>query len=123
MSAAAQETRPKALPAQFSELQRWEEWILWDDESRVQKLVTSEVADVGAFYNEMLARAEEIWDYLAGVRLEDGLSAEDEALLVLAISFAEVADGVEYYSPGSTAAVDMPRFKALHPSIFGWQAR
>jgi len=122
VSAKAAE-RSKQLPARFAELQRFEEWIQWEDEARVQKHVGADVEELAAFYDAMLARAGEIWDYLAEVRLADGLRAEDEALLVLAITFAEISDGVEYYSPDSTAAVDMPRFKALHDSVFGWQRR
>lgn len=122
MSAEAAE-RSKELPAQFADLQQWDEWIQWDDESRVQKHMAADVEDLAAFYNAMLARTAEIWDYLAQIRLDGEISDEDQALLVLAIAFAEVADGVEYYSPDSTAAVDLPRFTALHDSVFGWQKK
>lgn len=120
MSAATVE-RPTKLPAQFAELQRWDDWILWTDPERVQKQVTTGVEELAEFYNALLPRAGEIYDYLSHVSLADksAISDEDLALLVLAIAFAEISDGVEYYSPESTAAFDMPRFKSFHDSVFG----
>ena len=123
MSSVPATQRPKKLPAQFADLQQWDEWIQWDDRSRIEKHVTTSVEDLAAVYNALLPRAGEIYDYLSGVRLDGEISDEDMALLVLAIVLAEIADGVEHYSPGSTAAVDMPRWKTFHDSIFVWQGK
>jgi hypothetical protein len=114
--------RSKRLPAQFAELQPLgDEWIQWDDASRIHKQVTTGVEELAAFYNAVAPRAGEIYDYLARVPLDDDMADEDTALLALAIVLAEIADGVEYYSPHSTGPVHMPRWEALHDSILGWQ--
>jgi hypothetical protein len=111
--------RPKKLPAQFADLQPWDEWILFSDRERVDKQVSSDVEDLAMFYNAVAPRAAELYDYLDGVRLDEPISDENLALLTLAIAFAEIADGVEFYAPDSTAPVDMPRWVTSHDSIFG----
>lgn len=123
MSSASTTERPRTLPAQFADLQQWDEWIVWDDPSRVQKHVSADVEDVVAFYNAVAPRAGEIYQYLSGVPLEGDMADEDMALLALSVTLAEVANGVEYYAPDSTASVDMPRWKTHHHSILGWQTK
>ena len=61
-----------------------------------------------------------IYDHLENVDLE-GMSSEDATLLCLAVAFTEIADGVEHYSPDSTAADAMPRFVSTHDSLLGWR--
>jgi hypothetical protein len=121
VTAVVEPAPPKPLPEQFAALQRWDAWIQWTDAERVEKQVTTSVEDLAEFYNAMLPHAGEIYDYLVGVPIDDLMPHEDRALLCLAIAFAEIADGVEYYSPQSTAAKDMPRFVSAHDSIFGWR--
>ena len=109
-----------AFPQGFEELQRYEDWVLFTDAERVQKQVTTSVEDLAAFYEGMFPHAAAIYDHLAGIQLDE-MSDEDRALLCLAVAFIEIANGVEYYSPDSTAADAMPRFVSLHDSLFGWQ--
>ncbi len=81
--------------------------------------MTTSVEDLATFYNAVAPRAGDLYDYLAGVRMDDPISDEDMALLTLAVAFAEIADGVEFYAPDSTAPVDMPRWITSHHSVLG----
>jgi hypothetical protein len=109
------------FPEGFEDLEAYSEWVLWTDEERVHKQVTTSVDDLAVFYRGMLPRAGAIYDHLATVPLDKPMSDEDHTLLCLAAAFGEIADGVEYYSPESTAADAMPRFISLHDSLFGWR--
>jgi hypothetical protein len=110
----------QSLPQQFAELERWRDWIQWSDEERTQKQVNSTVEELGEFYRGMLPHAGAIYEYLYEKPLE-GMSDEDLTLLCLGVALAEIADGVEFYSPESTAADAMPRFLTLHDSLFGYR--
>jgi hypothetical protein len=107
------------LPEQFKDLSAHGEWIAWTDEERVHKQANATVEELAVFYHAMLPRAEEIYDYLEPVDHEN-MSDEERTLLCLGAAFAEIADGVEYYSPESTAAAAMPRFLTSHDSLLGF---
>jgi hypothetical protein len=108
------------FPDGFEHLLEHADWVLWTEEERVEKQVTTSVEDLSQFYNAVLPHAGAIYDHLEGVQL-DAMSDADRALLCLGVAFAEIANGVEYYSPDSTAAEAMPRFRSSHDPLLGWR--
>ena len=66
--------------------------------------------DLQAFYAAMLARLEEVLEYLEGFSPE-GASPETRQLLYLALSLAEVAPAVELFGePTVSYGFDVSRF-------------
>jgi len=120
MSAAGAESARIDFPEGFEHLRKYEDWVRFSDAERVEKQVTTSVEDLAVFYNGVFPHLEAIYDHLDRVELDE-MSDQDRALLCLGIAFLEIANGVEYYSPDSTAADAMPRFVSLHDSLFGWQ--
>jgi hypothetical protein len=108
------------LPNGFEHLLEYEDWVLHTDAERVQKQVTTSVEGLAEFYEGMFPHVPAIYDHLEGIKLDE-LTDQDRDLLCLGVMFIEIANGVEYYSPESTAADAMPRFISYHDSLFGWQ--
>ena len=115
----AQATEQK-LPEGFEHLSDHLEWARWDERERMQLQIDSTVEELAVFYDAVLPHVAEIYAHLANVPADDSMSDEDRTLFSLAVAFAETADGVEYYSPESTSAAAMPRFKISH-DILGWR--
>lgn len=109
-----------AFPPGFEHLREFEDWVLFTDAERVEKQVTTSVEELAEFYEGMLPHIAAIHDHLENVAVDD-IADEDRTLLCLGVMFIEIANGVEYYSPESTAADAMPRFVSRHDSLFGWQ--
>jgi hypothetical protein len=109
------------LPAPFADLQPWEGWIQPDEQDRVQRHVTVPTGYLGDFYRAVLPRIADIYDYLAEIPLGGEFKDEDLALLLLAVAFAEVADGVEFYAPSANAPDCIPRMIPMHDSVLGWR--
>ena len=111
----------KKLPVQFTSLQAWDSWIETDERLRVQHITDVSVDELSAFYQAVLLRAAEIYDYLDDVKLDQDISSEDMALLLLAVAAVEISDGAEFYAPDRTSAVAMPRLVPMHESVLGWK--
>jgi len=85
------------LPEQFSALESWVDiWALPTEAERNRKRLSSTIGDLRAFYDAMLPRMGEIFDYLTGFPPE-GLPEDVERLFQLGASFMEVAVAVELY--------------------------
>ena len=113
-------TEPK-LPAPFEHLSEHLHWASWEEQERMERQVSSTVEELAVFYDAMLPLTAEIFAYLENVPIgESRMRNEDRTLFSLAVAFADIADGVEYYSPESTSAAAMPRFKISH-DILGWR--
>lgn len=119
MGAPSADATKAIFPEGFEHLLEFEGWLRYTDAERVEKQVTTSVEDLAAFYERMFPHISAIYDHLAGVEI-DAMTEQDRALLCLGVAFIEIANGVEYYSPDSTAADAMPRFVSLHDSLLGW---
>lgn len=88
-------------------------WALASEVERHGRRRASSMAELRAFYDAMLPRMPAILGYLAA-RPADGLGTEDERLLRLTLSLAEVAPAVELFnSPTVPDAVDSRRFRPV----------
>ncbi len=117
MSAPATERK---LPEAFEHLSDHLHWASWEEQERMERQVNATVEELAVFYDAVLPHTAEIFAHLENVPAEESMSTEDRTLFSLAVAFAEIADGVEYYSPESTSAAAMPRFKISH-DILGWR--
>jgi len=102
---------PEQLPAGFAELEPYLEWALPTETQRNQRRVRSAQADVEAFANAILPRAEDI------ARLVDAtpepLPPSVENLFLMLLSLAEVAPAIESYGqPTVIDGYDSARFVA-----------
>ncbi len=85
------------LPAGFEELEHFVgEWVLADSSARSAKRQTSSFAEVSEFYDGMLKHSERALEYLSTRRLGE-LGPQDQRLLKLCLSLAEVGPAVEWY--------------------------
>ena len=110
------------FPEGFEHLREFEDWVLYTDRERVEKQITTSVEELGAFYEGVFPHVPAIYEYLQSVELDE-MTDQDRALLCLGIMLMEISNGVEYYSPESTAAEAMPRFAPYHDPLFGWQGK
>lgn len=101
----------KRLPRGFAELERLvDEWVLPNSQARAAKRFSTERDDLKAFYDTMLSHAEKALACLEKYQLGE-LSSEQEALLKLMLSLAEVGPAVEWYGEvQSTDSFDPRRF-------------
>lgn len=110
------------LPAGFESLQPFVGWCLRTETERIQKRQKSVFADIVAFKDTALPELERMFAHLEGKPLE-ALCAEDQNLLFLALSLAEIAPAVEFYrQPKVIEGFDALRFMPvedcrLRPSI------
>ena len=84
------------LPAAFQDLAPFLPWALAKEHERLQKRLASPMAEIGAFYDTMLARMEPIIEYLKQFPV-NCLPPEGQTLFQLSLSFIEVANAVELY--------------------------
>jgi hypothetical protein len=88
-------TEPR-LPADFSHLEQYGEWILPSEKARIEARLTTPYETSRAFYTAMLAEMPAIMAYLRSQPVDTG----DErvlALLHLTLAFTEIANAVEIY--------------------------
>lgn len=79
------------LPAAFAALQPYvENWALADENARFRKRITASMDELRAFYDAIAPQMEAIMQYLQRCPVQ-GLPPGDEALLRLALSYAEVS--------------------------------
>ena len=85
-------------------------WALTDSTARLEKRLTTPAEEIKAFYDRMLPRAPEALAFLAERRL-GALTREEEALLKLLLSLAEMGPAIEWYGTGTYPdAFDARRF-------------
>lgn len=101
----------KRLPRGFAELECLvDEWVLPNSQARSEKRFATDLGDLKAFYDTMLSHAEKALGYLQKCQLGE-LSSDQEALLKLMLSLAEVGPAVEWYGESqSTDSFDSRRF-------------
>lgn len=102
---------PTRLPPAFAALETWVDgWVLADSTARLEKRLTTPLAEIRAFYDAMLPHADAVLAYLAERQL-GALDAADETLLKLMLSLAEMGPAIEWYGTGTYPdAFDARRF-------------
>ena len=102
------------LPEPFAALEPFAAiWSLPTEIARHEQRRASGMDALRDFYDAMLPRMPEILAYLE-TRPLDGLDTEDERLMQLTLSLAEIAPAVELFgSPTIPDAVDSRRFRPV----------
>ena len=85
------------LPEGFADLAPWIDWALEPERVRTAKKSESSMEEIGAFYDAMMPRLEEIIAYLDGLPDGDENPAPAHRLYLLSLSLVEVANLVEIY--------------------------
>ena len=105
------------LPADYSDLEQFSEWVLPTEGERYAKRLASSMDEMQAFYDVAFPRLEQSVAYLKGVSL-DGISDEDQNLLWLFESLVNVSFPIEVWRqqrvPDSGASDFYP---VLEPSV------
>ncbi|HCO43966.1 MAG TPA: hypothetical protein DIT63_07615 [Gammaproteobacteria bacterium] len=84
-------TETATLPAAFAALQPYvDTWALADENSRFHKRINAPLEELRVFYDAIAPHMEAVMQHLQGCPVA-GLPAADEALLRLALSYAEVS--------------------------------
>jgi hypothetical protein len=97
------------LPEKFSVLSSFiESWALPTRAQRFQKRVTTRFEDIKEFYEAMLPRMDEIVQHLNTFPISDraNLPMAEANLLMLALSFMEVAISVECFKASDNSVLD-----------------
>ena len=98
------------LPAQFCDLERWCQWSLATEQARSDMRQTSTMADIQAFYDDLLKRTAAILVYVEQFPL-DNMPEDAQRLFYLTLSLAEVAPAVELFrQPDVVDGYDVKRF-------------
>lgn len=84
------------LPAAFEDLTPFLDWALEQERARTTKKVEATMAETSAFYDAMMARIDEILDYLGEFFGED-MPAPARRLYLMSLSLVEIATLVELY--------------------------
>jgi hypothetical protein len=106
------------LPPEFAELEPFTaRWCLPDSPARMRAMAAADMADLLTFYDAVLPRVEAIAGHLSQFPLDD-MPPREQAILDLALTFAEVAHPVDLQwqvtEPGELFAAD--RIHLLGPS-------
>ncbi len=100
------------LPAAFHDLEKWNAWSLATEQERSDKRQASTMTEIKAFYDTILARMEEVLQYVEQFPLEK-MPADAQRLFYLTLSLAEVAPAVELFGqPSVIDGYDIKRFTA-----------
>src|SRR5450830_948697 len=101
MTTDSQHTKPTAvLPPQFAHLTPFIHWSLATETERNRLRNSSEMRDIIAFKDAMLADVDVIVAWLNNYPL-DAMPPDAQALMCMLLSLAEVAPAVEaYHQPG-----------------------
>jgi hypothetical protein len=98
------------LPSEFSNLERFADWMLPTSVERNRKRLASSMDEINALYNALLPRLEEILAYLDRFSLEE-MPQDAQRLLCLCLSLAEISIAVElFHEPKVTGGCDPVRF-------------
>ncbi|MCA1326868.1 hypothetical protein [Herbaspirillum sp. alder98] len=104
--------QPPVLPAPFAHLAPFIGWSLATETERNRMRNTSDMRDIIAFKDAMLADVDAIVAWLDNYPL-DAMPPEAQALMHMLLSLAEVAPAVEaYHQPGVIDGYDPTRFVA-----------
>ena len=96
--------KKQKLPKGFEALEGFvEQWMLPDSQARAQKRFSTNREDIKSFYDAMLSLAPQALEHLRQCELGN-MSTEQESLLKLMLSLAEVGPAVEWY--GDVQATD-----------------
>ncbi len=99
------------LPENFSDLEPWLGWSLATERERNARRQASNMEDIRAFYDGMLARMDEVLGYLEQFPL-DSIPPDAQRLFYLTLSLAEVAPAVELFGqPSVVDGYDISRFE------------
>jgi hypothetical protein len=111
------------LPAGFSSLVRFGDWIVADESDRVEKRLNATMPEAQELYDAMTVELEHIMGYLK-TRPANEPSLEDQNLVHLVFALIEVAQSVEIYGQGAVVdgadlrefvpVVDRPLAEASH---------
>ena len=109
---AAAGTKTSGLPQQFAHLAPFIHWSLATETERNRLRNASDMADIIAFKDAMLADVNDIVDWLNTFPL-DAMPPDAQKLMHMLLSLAEVAPAVEaYHQPGVIDGYDPERFIA-----------
>jgi len=84
------------LPASFSDLEPFADWVLPSEKERFAKRLDSSMGELQAFYDAAFPRLSDGTEYLKGLSLE-GISEADRNLLWLFCSLVTVSFPVEVW--------------------------
>lgn len=105
------------LPSSFEDLEALvaEGWSLGTWTERNTRRYASTMEELRSFYDRLMARAEDVLEYLAKIDLED-LEPQDLHLLQLMLMLPEVSFPVERHGqPATPDSVDTTRFPQWDP--------
>lgn len=104
-------TKSDLLPSGFKDLEAFvPDWALATERARTAKRHQSDMTEIRAFYDAMLARLDEALAALGNVPL-DALTPEQKRLHYLTLSLCEIAPAVELYNqPAVVDGFDPARF-------------
>ena len=85
------------LPEGFEDLAPFVDWALEPERVRTAKKSESSMEEIGAFYDAVMPRLEEIIAYLDGVPGGDERPAPAQRLYLMSLSLVEIANLVEIY--------------------------
>ena len=102
------------LPEQFHELESFLSWALNTEHERSVKRHSSTMSELRAFYDAIIARLQEMLDFLNGFS-QDNAPAPVKRLSLLTLSLAEIAPAVENFKQqGVVDGYDYSRFIPMH---------
>src|SRR5688572_30560290 len=82
------------FPKEFADLERFRDWSLAVEADRIRKRMDASDADLRAFYDAVLPRMDEIYQYLNRFPLNE-MPDDAQRLFDLGKSFMEIANMVE----------------------------
>lgn len=97
-----------SLPQQFSELEQWSSWAFPTEGERYAKRAGSSMETLVEFYSALKPHMEAVIGYLSGFPWGTPLSAEDERLCHLGMSYVEAAVPIELGWKQSVAEDSFP---------------
>ena len=101
------------LPAGFSSLLGFTDWIADNESERVEKRLNASMPEAQEFYDAMTGELERIMGYLK-TRPADDVSPVDQNLVHLVFSLNEIAQSVEIYGQGAVVdGADLREFKPI----------
>ena len=85
-----------ALPTSFASLEPFLDWALESERERIDRRLESSMDEIGAFYDAMISRIDDVLDHLDQHWGED-MPVPERRLYLLAMSLVEVSPVVELY--------------------------